>query len=69
VLVHRRFRSGESGNGLILTGSGFLWELVLTDYAEAEFVKLAGRQLVQPIYHMVVTTLERRVDPVRFEDG
>src|SRR5436305_962921 len=58
-------------------GPSRLWELILADEAEAEFI-VAGRrktcegrtsfQLMQSIHHVVMTTFERLVNPGCFQD-
>ena len=40
-----------------------LWELILADIAEAEFVEAAVSQLMQSIHHVVMTTLKSSINP------
>jgi hypothetical protein len=44
-----------------------LWELILADNAEAEFVESAVSQLMQFIHHMVMTTLKSSIIPGRLQ--
>jgi hypothetical protein len=45
-----------------------LREVVGADIAEAELIKLAACQLMQPIHHVIVTTLERLVNTGGLQD-
>src|SRR6266852_1469733 len=44
-----------------------LWELILADVAEAEFIEAAISQLMQSIHHVVMTTGEGVINPRRFQ--
>jgi hypothetical protein len=44
-----------------------LWELILADNAEAEFIELTTSQLMQSIHHVVMTTCKRLINSGRLQ--
>src|SRR6266568_8191281 len=44
-----------------------LWELILADNAEAEFIEFPVSQLMQLIHHVVMTTLKSPINPGRLQ--
>jgi hypothetical protein len=44
-----------------------LWELILADDAEAEFIESAVSQFMQLIHHVVMTTLKCPINPGRLQ--
>jgi hypothetical protein len=45
-----------------------LWELVLADVAEAEFIEAAVSELMKFIHHVVMTTLKGSINTGRLQD-
>ena len=46
-----------------------LWELILADNAEAEFIEAAVSPLVQFVHHVVMTTFKSSINPGRLQHG
>ena len=44
-----------------------LWELILADIAETEFIELTISQLMQSIHHVVMTALKGSINSRRFQ--
>jgi hypothetical protein len=49
-------------------GRRVLRELIRADVAEAEFIELTVGQLMESIYHVVVTAFKTAINPICFHD-
>ena len=67
AIQDRAGMSRASGIATLTHKLSRLWELIRADVAEAELIELTISQLMQSIYHVVVTTLERFINPGRLQ--